>query len=238
MSPPREDSIPQVVVRVGLAVLLGAPMNGVIAIEWLAPASSHGAVMDRTALSMSIAEDGGPALNGEDPIEEIFWHTRDVVVPQTEETSATHKPNPFEGEPVAVADGKLDDIRGGFEFADANLKVSFGIERAVFINGQLVTSSVLNFKDLQWTSGTGGVPGTLPNGAASSAISLIQNGAGNSVSARLGANLGGTIIQNTLNDQNIQNITTINASLNSAQLMRSIAVQSAVHEAIVNSLRR
>lgn len=219
--------------RVGVTVLLAAPMNGALAIDWLAPTYSHAATVDTVATPT--AEDGGNALNADDPIERIFWLTRDVVIPQAEENS---KPSPFEGEPVAIEDVRLDDIRGGFEFADANLKVSFGIERAVFVNGQLVTSSVLNFKDLQWTSGTGNSPGSLPNGAATGAISLIQNGPGNSVSAQLGANLAGTIIQNTLNDQNIQNITTINASLNSGQLMRSMAVQSAVHDAIVNSLRR
>jgi hypothetical protein len=129
----------------------------------------------------------------------------------------------------------LDEIRGGFEFGDANFKVSFGIERAVFINGQLVASTVLNFKDLQWSTGAGSGSGGMP---LSGAVGLIQNGPGNTVSARIGPDLAGTIIQNALNDQKIQNITTITASLNSGQLMRSMAVQSAVHDAVVNSIRR
>ena len=46
------------------------------------------------------------------------------------------------------------------------------------------------------------------------------------------------MVQNTLNNQKIQNVTTINASVNSGQLFRSMSVQAAVQNGIVNSLRR
>jgi len=147
--------------------------------------------------------------------------------------------NPFDNNRLALADESLDDIRGGFEFADSSLKVSFGIERAVFINGQLVTSTVLNVKDLQGAVG-GGVPPqvVVSGGATPGSIGVVQNGSGNDFAAQVGANLGGTVIQNTLNNQKIQNVTTINATVNSAQMMRAMTVQSAVHNGIVNSLRR
>lgn len=146
--------------------------------------------------------------------------------------------SPFDNNRLALADESLDDIRGGFEFADSNLKVSFGIERAVFINGQLVTSTVLNVKDLQGAVGGGVPPQVVVSGATPGSIGVVQNGAGNGFAAQVGANLGGTVIQNTLNNQTIQNVTTINATVNSAQMMRAMSVQSAVHDGIVNSLRR
>lgn len=153
--------------------------------------------------------------------------------------SSKGTPSPFDNNRLALADESLDDIRGGFEFADSSLKVSFGIERAVFINGQLITSTVLNVKDLQGAVG-GGVPPqvVVSGGATPGSIGVVQNGSGNSFAAQAGANLGGTVIQNTLNNQTIQNVTTINATVNSAQMMRAMSVQSAVHDGIVSSLRR
>lgn len=150
--------------------------------------------------------------------------------------------DPFAGSLVARADGSLDDdsldgIRGGFELADSNLKFSFGIERAVFINGQLSASTVLNLRDLQWTVGTGKAPEVLTNGVPG-ALGVIQNGAGNVVPAQLGGNLAGTVIQNTLNNQNIQTVTTINAAVNSAQMLRAMSLQTSINNGIVNSLRR
>ena len=139
---------------------------------------------------------------------------------------------------AALGDKALDDIRGGFEPPDSNLRFSFGIERAVFINGELVAHTVLNLRDLQWVAGTGGAPQVTAANAAAGALGVIQNGSGNSFTAQVGSNLAGTVIQNTLNNQKIQNVTTINASVNSGQLFRSMSVQAAVQNGIVNSLRR
>lgn len=232
MSPSRAASTAQLL-WVGVTVLLTTPAAGSLSTGELANTEFRAEAGNAAAIPDTEHE----ALKSDDPIEQIYWLTRDVVVPRVEKKPPWYEPGLGEDEPLAIEDGQLDDIRGGFEFADANLKVSFGIERAVFVNGQLVASNVLNFNDLQWTSGTGTTPELSQNNAGS-AISVIQNGPGNNISAQLGATLAGTIIQNTLNDQKIQNITTINASLNSAQLMRSITLQSAVQDAIVNSLRR
>jgi len=142
------------------------------------------------------------------------------------------------GERLAALDsGSLDEIRGGFELDGSGLKFSFGIERAVFINGELVTSTTLNLKDLKLAVGTGSTPAALPSGTAGS-LGLIQNGNGNNVSALISPNIAGTVIQNTLNDQKIQNVTTINASVNSMQAVRTMSVQSAIQSGIVGSLRR
>lgn len=138
---------------------------------------------------------------------------------------------------VALGNESLDDIRGGFEVADTNLKLTFGIERAVFINGELVATTVLNLKDLQRTSAVGGAPETPTNGAAG-ALAVIQTGDGNTAPAQVGASLVGTVVQNTLNNQKIQTVTTINAAVNSTQMLRAISVHSAIQDGIVSSLRR
>ncbi|MGE5489667.1 MAG: hypothetical protein ACM31P_00100 [Actinomycetota bacterium] len=138
------------------------------------------------------------------------------------------------GEQMAALDAStLDGIRGGFETPDGGLKFSFGIERAVYINGELVASTVLNLKDLQSAVGAG-----VPAALAGSALTVIQNGSGNGFSAQINPNLAGTVIQNTLNDQRIVNVTTINAAVNSAQVLRAMALQSAIRDGVVGSLRR
>jgi hypothetical protein len=48
---------------------------------------------------------------------------------------------------LAVSDNSLDQMRGGFD-AGAGLMVSFGIERAVYINGNLTTSISFNIPDV------------------------------------------------------------------------------------------
>ena len=46
------------------------------------------------------------------------------------------------------------------------------------------------------------------------------------------------MIQNTLNDQKIQNVTVINATVNSLQLLRNLNLQSSLRGAVIDSLRR
>lgn len=135
---------------------------------------------------------------------------------------------------LALDDRALDDIRGGFEPPDTNLKFSFGIERAVYINGQLVASTVLNLRDLQGASGAGVTPASVD----ASGLLVVQNGGGNAFQVQVGPSAYGTVIQNTLDNQRIQSVTTINAAVNSAQILRAISVQSAIHDGLVNSLRR
>lgn len=140
---------------------------------------------------------------------------------------------------VAALDAEtLDRIRGGFDMPDSNLRMSFGIERVVYINGQLVASTVLNLGDLQVAAGGGIGPASMPPGEAVNALGVIQNGPGNHFSLQMGSNLAGTVVQNTLNNQQINTLTTINAAVNSLQLLRAIDLQSTIQNGVVNSLKR
>ena len=111
-------------------------------------------------------------------------------------------------------------VRGGFELEGSSLKFTIGIERAVYINGNLVATNVLNLKDLQSTVGGTSVAGALP--VAPSSALVVQNGAGNYVPTQVVQNPTATVIQNTLDNQKIQSVTTINASVNSIQMTLSL----------------
>jgi len=168
------------------------------------------------------------------------------VEPPAESVDLTTTSSPASDAPIllSLAEQKLDtssldEVRGGFDIPEANLQYSFGIERAVYINGELVAHTVLNLKDLQWTAGgSSATVQQMPASGAVNAVSVIQNGPGNTFTTQISPNVAGSVIQNTLNDQKIQNVTTINAAVNSTQFSRSMSVQSAVQSGIVNSLRR
>lgn len=194
------------------------------------PADEAASLVDYEPLPAPIAIEPSPVVRvvaGEPDLE--------TAVSRNEATDG-EPANPLGGRLAAIADDDLDGIRGGFEL-EPSLKLSFGIERAVFINGELIATSVLNVRDLQGAAGGGGQPANAQALPAAS-LGIVQNGSGNYVSIPPGANLGGTIIQNTLDNQQIRNVTTINASVNSGQVLRALAMQAAISDGIVGSLRR
>lgn len=102
---------------------------------------------------------------------------------------------------------RLDDLRGGF-MTDGGLKISLGIERSVFINNELVATTLLNVPDLATQAQLQGSPTT-----------LIQNGPGNRVGESVLQSFGPgmlTIIQNSLDNQLIQGRTIINTTISGA----------------------
>lgn len=129
---------------------------------------------------------------------------------------------------AAVPAHQLDDIRGGFD-TSLNLTLSFGIERAIYLNGALVTTTSFNLPAL------GSVPRDDANGSILSAgsVALVQNGPGNTfVPPRDSTPLAATVIQNTLSNQSLQSLITINASSNSLQILRTNAFQSMLQDGI------
>lgn len=140
--------------------------------------------------------------------------------------------NPFGGERVAVAETTLDVVRGGF--VTDTLNISFGIERAVYINGALVATTSFNLSDLGRISGGRGSVAL-----DSATVALIQSGTGNTVSAgSISSASLSTVVQNTLDGQKIQSLTVINASVNSLGVLRGLNLQSSLRGAVIDSLRR
>lgn len=90
--------------------------------------------------------------------------------------SAAAVQDPFAGV-HSLKDEQLDQLRGGFE-NNQGLQFSFAIERAVVINGELVTSTRLVLNDLSPLL-SGGVPSAE---ITNSVRSIVQNGFGNTVS--------------------------------------------------------
>ena len=90
--------------------------------------------------------------------------------------SAAAVEDPFAGF-HALKDEQLEQLRGGFE-NNQGLQFSFAIERAVVINGDLVTSTRLVLNDLSPLL-SGGVPSAE---ITNSVRSIVQNGLGNAVS--------------------------------------------------------
>lgn len=131
----------------------------------------------------------------------------------------------------AVDPARLDELRGGFN-TDSGLTVSLGLERIVTINGTVVERSQLDLGDLgRLTSGQA----TLSPDAVGQ-LRLIQNGAGSDFDVQLGSNaLGGTVIQNSLNNQLINNQTIINASVNARGLLQALNFQASLANALTTA---
>jgi hypothetical protein len=128
----------------------------------------------------------------------------------------------------AVAPASLDGLRGGFT-TDTGLAVTLGLERIVTINGNIAEQTKIDFGDLgKLTSGQASL-----SADAIGQLRLIQNGVGNNLSVQFGQNaLGGTVIQNTLNDQLINNQTIINASVNARGMLQTMNFQSTLANAL------
>ncbi|SOY60361.1 flagellin [Cupriavidus taiwanensis] len=223
-----------------------------------------------------------------------------------------------------VAHDKLDDMRGGFEMS--GLQVSFGIERAVYINGDLVVATSINIPDISritadqaarlaatlgpaiaastnaavanalagnpvtadaaaamgangagaaasasggagaggtasaaanggaaasagaaggssaaaGAAGAAGLPGTVVSTATGQVVTngllnVIQNGPGNAASVGALAGTPVTVIQNTLNNQSIRSLMTIDASVNTLQAFRSQLANTALNDALLRA---
>jgi hypothetical protein len=132
---------------------------------------------------------------------------------------------------MTVSDQTLDHMRGGFDPGNG-LLVSFGISRAVYINGNLVTQTTLDFGHL--TDLTPAQATQLNKQLAS--LNLVQNGPGNTVQPQQGGANFGTIIQNTLDNQHIVNQTVINASSNSAGMVKNINTLSTLRDSLLGAV--
>jgi hypothetical protein len=130
-----------------------------------------------------------------------------------------------------VPNERLDTVRGGFDLGEG-LEASLGIERAVYIDGNLVTYTSVNIPDLAHVT-------TQQAMALASALSTInvQNGPGNTFDPSSGGNItAGTVIQNTLNNQTIRNLTTLNVAVNTLNAFRDEGMQQALQAAQIQAL--
>lgn len=117
----------------------------------------------------------------------------------------------------------LDHIRGGFsmEFNFGRLMMAMNMTQVNMINGALV-------------------PGQQITGASGGTSTLIQQGPNNSVNPLILNNIPSgslsTIIQNSVNDQMIQSVNTLNITITSQVLAQTMALQSLAQSALLRFL--
>lgn len=132
---------------------------------------------------------------------------------------------------MKISDTQLDQMRGGFD-AGAGLQIAFGIERAVFINGQLVATTSFNIPNLaQITPAQAQMLAQTLNTAT-----VIQSGPGNIAPASLPGASAATIVQNTLNNQQIGALTTVNAAVNTLAQFKASNLQATIRSAVANTV--
>lgn len=160
---------------------------------------------------------------------------------------------------------ELDAMRGGFEVNvnGTQIMLALSLERVTYINGVLVTSMKISLPDLA-SLGTNGIPpnaisvqtippagvGTGQGNSTSSAsmtpqqisdfgqtVNVIQNGTGNTFLLPQSLNSLTTVIQNTVDNQIIRNMTTINATVINQALARAMELTTSINQAIANSVR-
>lgn len=139
----------------------------------------------------------------------------------------------------AVPDAELDRIRGGFDLGD-NLMASFALERTVQVNGVEALRTSISVPDvasitqdqaaalqsaLQTSVVTNGAGGIASEAVAPSTTAVVT-AVPNSVTP-------GLIIQNSLDNQAITATTTIDASVNTAQMLQNMRVAESINDAVI-----
>jgi len=128
---------------------------------------------------------------------------------------------------VAIDPTLLDDMRGGFMTAGGT-SLSFGIERAVFVNGELLATTRVQIPDIaRMTADQARELERFNQGM------VVQVGNGNTF-GRSGA-AGGVVIQNTLDGQDIRALTTVNVGVDTLQAFQDLNTQSTLHNAMVTA---
>ena len=131
------------------------------------------------------------------------------------------------GARAAVPEGRLAVVRGGYDVAGGTLQLSVALQRELRVDGQVVAASALQFCGLQGCATT-----------AVNAPTALQRGPGNSLPP---SGLGMPqmlVVQNTLERQHIQALTTLDISANSLQLFKNSALQAVMGGALAAAARR
>lgn len=132
-----------------------------------------------------------------------------------------------------VEAGVLDKMRGGF-ITVTGLEVSLGIERLVTLNGNVVAHTRLEIADVARLT----EQQARQAHEALSSVNVVQSGHDNIAAQALASGLAGngaTLVQNSLNGQQIDTRTVINSSVNSNGLLTSLNFLGSVGDAIARS---
>ena len=134
---------------------------------------------------------------------------------------------------LAVSNRTLEQLRGGFDVAPG-LTVSFGVSRAVVVNGQLLASTSFQIDNIAKLSAAqarlaGLQPGLTPQ--------VVQIGPGNTIAPGAAGIPLGIYVQNTLNQQTIHSETVIQAASSGLSMVKKLNLQATLSEYINNAIR-
>lgn len=128
---------------------------------------------------------------------------------------------------VPVDPALLAEMRGGMQLP-SGLSLSFGIDRLVYVNGDLVASTHLHIADIaQMTREDVAALVALNQGT------VIQIGSGNVITPGQAAN--GLVIQNTLDNQDIRALTSLQVGVDTLGMLQEINSYDALHNALIAS---
>ncbi len=125
---------------------------------------------------------------------------------------------------VALAPERLDRVRGGFDLP-SGLMLSFGIERVVYVNGDLVATASVHIPDITRMTAT-----QAQQLAEVKRGMLVQVGGGNTFNPS-GA-INGVVIQNSLDGQDIRALTTLNVGVGSLGMFQQLNANAALQDAL------
>jgi hypothetical protein len=130
-------------------------------------------------------------------------------VPPAADPGATAAPDG----PRVLRDDELDTLRGGLDLG-FGIQISFGVDNLVFVNGELLSQTTLNFD-----------PATLPE--LDGLVQFVRDG----VVADPGSLADGvvaTVIQNSVDSQVIQSLSVLNASFQGVDFVRTLRMEDLV----------
>ena len=130
-----------------------------------------------------------------------------------------------------VDNAVLAATRGGF-VTPTGLTISLGIERLVLLNGDVVARSSVQIADIARLDAAQ----AQQTRAALSSVNLVQSGADTMNAAPMSTPLGGTLVQNSLNNQHIDTRTVINSSVNSVGMLTALNFQGSMGDALARAV--
>lgn len=152
-------------------------------------------------------------------------------------SAMTHHATAQDSDPASLhphlSDAELSDLRGGFITADG-LDISIGFEKTMYLNGVLLSTQTFNIGAVSLGQNSAVEPGFTYN-------SIIQAGSGNEISAgileAMAAHGGVTIIQNSMDNQVIQQINQLDVIAANFRNYSAPEINRMLEHMIIQSLR-
>ena len=132
---------------------------------------------------------------------------------------------------LPVGNVQLDAMRGGFDSGNG-LLASFGIDRVVYVNGNLATHTSVSIPDIGHMTAAQAHALAAVDGV----LTVVQGGQGNTATLAPSGAATATVIQNSLDGQHIQSLTTMDASVDHLDQFRSARLGDTLQSALIQSL--